>query len=299
MSIVNKNFMILAALAIMFTLMAASVQPASAAASCSQWHTVQHGEYLVQIARLYSTSWRTLAEINDLDNPSRIYPGQKLCVSYTGSSTGTEPVTRPVTQPVSSSIRVYATSVVEDESVTLRGVSLTASSRYAVYMSRYTNSKHAPVYVGSVLTDQNGAFTTTFLLPNELVDVAKIAVKINNGSSSASNWFINATSRDYTGGEGAAAPTFSIVAVEEDDWVKIKTSNLPPNVTFSVRMGNAGTKGIDGILVGTMFDDDGGGVRATFEIPDELLGKARLDIRLANKALGMSYYLTLENTTTR
>ena len=287
--------MILAALAIMFTFVAASVQPASAAASCTQWHTVQRGEYLVQIARLYSTSWRTLAEINDLDDPSRIYPGQKLCVSYTGSNTSTE----PITQASTSGIRVYATSVVEDESVTLRGISLTASSRYAVYMSRYTNRKHAPVYVGSVLTDKNGAFTTTFLIPKELVDVAKIAVRINNGSSSAVNWFINATSRDYTGGEGADTPTFSIVAVEEDDWVKIKTNNLPPNVTFMVRMGKAGTKGIDGILVGTMFDDDGGGVRATFEIPDELVGKAKLDIRLENKALGMSYYMTLDNKTTR
>jgi hypothetical protein len=295
MSTINKSTMILATLAIMFTFIAASVQPASAAASCTQWHTVQRGEYLVQIARLYSTSWRTLAEINDLDDPSRIYPGQKLCVSYTGSSTSTE----PITQPSTNGIRVYATSVVEDESVTLRGISLTAGSRYAVYMSRYTNRKHAPVYVGSVLTDKNGAFTTTFLIPNELVDVAKIAVRINNGSSSAANWFINATSRDYTGGEGAATPTFSIVAVEEDDWIKIKTNNLPPNVTFMVRMGKAGTKGIDGILVGTMFDDDGGGVRATFEIPDELVGKAKLDIRLENKALGMSYYMTLDNKTTR
>lgn len=295
MSTINKSTMILAALAIMFTFVAASVQPASAAASCTQWHTVQRGEYLVQIARLYSTSWRTLAEINDLDDPSRIYPGQKLCVSYTGSNTSTE----PITQPSTSGIRVYATSVVEDESVTLRGISLTASSRYAVYMSRYTNRKHAPVYVGSVLTDKNGAFTTTFLIPKELVDVAKIAVRINNGSSSAVNWFINATSRDYTGGEGAATPTFSIVAVEEDDWVKIKTNNLPPNVTFTVQMGKAGTKGIDGILVGTMFDGDGGGVRATFEIPYELVGKAKLDIRLENKALGMSYYMTLDNKTTR
>ena len=295
MSTIYKSTMILAALAIMFTFVAASVQPASAAASCTQWHTVQRGEYLVQIARLYSTSWRTLAEINDLDDPSRIYPGQKLCVSYTGSNTSTE----PITQASTSGIRVYATSVVEDESVTLRGISLTASSRYAVYMSRHTNRKHAPVYVGSVLTDKNGTFTTTFLIPKELVDVAKIAVRINNGSSSAVNWFINATSRDYTGGEGADTPTFSIVAVEEDDWVKIKTNNLPPNVTFTVRMGKAGTKGIDGILVGTMFDDDGGGVRATFEIPYELVGKAKLDIRLENKALGMFYYMTLDNKTTR
>ncbi len=295
MSTKNKISILLAVLMTVSFLLAAIAQPVSAAASCTQWHTVQRGEYLVQIARVYNTNWRILADTNDLDDPSRIYPGQKLCVSYTGSGGSTE----PTAQPTSSSIRVYALSVEEDEAVTLRGVNLAARSRYSVYMSRYANSRHAPVYVGSILTDKNGAFTTTFLIPNQLVDVAKIAVQINSGGSAAANWFINATSRDYTGGEGSAAPTFSIVDVKEDDWVKIKTSNLPPNVTFSMRIGKTGTKGLDGILLGTISDDDGGEVRATYEIPDELLGKARLDIRIENKALGLSYYMTVENKTTR
>jgi lysozyme len=57
---------------------------------CTKYHTVKRGEYLVQIARLYGVSWRWLADINNLANPSRIYPGQVLCVQ-TGNSSGGPP----------------------------------------------------------------------------------------------------------------------------------------------------------------------------------------------------------------
>lgn len=292
----KKIPLILAALAIMVGLMAASAQPALAAISCSQWHTVQRGEYLVQIARLYNTDWRTLAEINNLDNPSRIFSGQKLCVSLNSKASGTTPAAQPVT---GSGARIYALSVVEDKYVILRGTNLMPGSRYSVSMSRHLNSKFGPVLVGSVFTDKNGAFTATYRIPKELVDVAKIAVRIDSGrGSAAANWFINATAEGYTGGEGTSALSFSIVAVKEDEWVRIKTSNLPPNVTFKVLIGKAGSKGVDGILVGSIVDDDGGGVRVSFEIPTELEGKSKLDIRLDNKTLGMSYFLTFENENT-
>jgi hypothetical protein len=125
-------------------------------------------------------------------------------------------------------------------------------------------------------------------------------VRLDNGRGSATvNWFINATAEDYTGGEGSPVLSFSIVAVEGDEWVKIKTSNLPPNVAFKVLVGKAGTRGIDGVLVGSLANEEGGSVRATFDIPEELQGKSRLDIRMENKALGMSYFVTFDNEDTR
>lgn len=58
----------------------ASAQAATAKLTCTQYHTVQRGEYLTKIARMYGVSWRWLAEVNNLANPSIIYPGQGLCV---------------------------------------------------------------------------------------------------------------------------------------------------------------------------------------------------------------------------
>jgi LysM repeat protein len=80
-----KNlFLSLLALMLVFS-MAAMPASASAAASqtCTQFHTVQRGEYLVKIADQYDTNWRYLAELNNLANPSRIFTGQRLCVAAT------------------------------------------------------------------------------------------------------------------------------------------------------------------------------------------------------------------------
>jgi LysM repeat protein len=294
MNAVRKISIILFSLAIMFGLVAASFVPASAAAdtatTCEQWHTVKRGEYLSMIARMYDTDWRTLAEINDLDNPGRIYPGQKLCVSEDGS--GSKPDESPAP---GTGIRVSASSVEEDRYVTLSGKKLVANSRYSVYLSKFGTYPSGAVYMGSALTDRNGAFTKTFRIPGRLVDIAKIAIHISNGRDATSNWLINATADGNTGGEGAPDFSFSISSVDEDESVRIRTSNLPANVTFTVRMGRSGSKGANGIRVGTLSDDDGGTVRATFDIPEELQGRSRIDIRLENKALGIFYYVNFEN----
>jgi hypothetical protein len=294
MNAVRKISIILFSLAIMFGLVAASFLPASAAAdtasTCKQWHTVKRGEYLSMIARMYDTDWRTLADINDLSNPSRIYPGQKLCVSVDES--GSTPV---VTPAPGSGVRVSALSVEEDQYVTLQGKKLVANSRYSVYLSKFGAYPSGAIFMGSVLTNKYGAFTRTYNIPGKLVDIAKIAINLSNGRDATSNWFINATAEGNTGGEGAPAFSFSISSVEEDEWVKIRTSNLPANVTFDVLMGKSGSKGVNGIKVGTLADDDGGSVRATFDIPSQLQGRSKLDIRLENKSLGISYYLTFKN----
>jgi len=295
MNAVRKLSILIISLAIMFGLVAASFLPASAAvdtaSTCKEYHTVKRGEYLSMIARMYDTDWRTLAEINDLSNPSRIYPGQELCVSVDGSGSGT-----PSGTPASGSgVRVSAVSVEEDQYVTLQAKKLAANSRYSVYLSKYGTYPAGAISMGSVLTDKYGAFTKTYRIPSKLVDIAKIAINLSNGRDATSNWFINATAEGNTGGEGAPAFSFSISSVESDDWVKIRTSNLPANVTFDVLMGKAGSKGVNGIKVGTLADEDGGSVRATFDIPSQLQGRSKLDIRLENKSLGMSLYQTFEN----
>ena len=82
---ITKRFLTISlALIILFSGMGLSIQPVQAA-TCTKYHTVKPGEYLVLIARQYDTSWRTLAEINDLSDPTRIYAGQKLCVAQEGT----------------------------------------------------------------------------------------------------------------------------------------------------------------------------------------------------------------------
>src|SRR3990172_1937525 len=165
MNATRKVLPLLSILLLVFGMLAASYQPgfaaAETAATCKQWHTVQRGEYLSAIARMYRTDWRTLAELNNLKDPNKIYPGQKLCVSTTGSGTVVVPGN-------SGSVRVYAYRVKEDMSVTLRGKNFTTSTRYTIYLSKYGADFSKAILVGHVSTDRSGAFETTLAIPSKL-----------------------------------------------------------------------------------------------------------------------------------
>lgn len=298
MSPLKKVSFLLMVLLVMFGLVAATFQPAAAAATstCKQFHTVERGEYLVMIARMYGTNWRALAEMNNLKHANLIYPGQKLCVS----TSGTLPVVIPQTGSSSGSVRVYALSVKEDQSVTLRGRYLVPDTRYTVYMGKYKAAPSADIRVGTVFTDKSGAFTATFNLPKKLVDISQVAVSLYNGRGDvAGNWFINATLEGNTGGALMPTFSFSIVSVDKNDTVRIKTKNLPANTTFDVLMGKASSQGKNGYLAGTLRSSKGGEIKATFDIPSELEDRSKIDIRLENKKLNMVYYLTFENKDTK
>ena len=297
MNILKKLSPILIVVLMLFGMMAATTPSAAAAESvpgCKQWHTVQSGEYLTKIANLYNTTWLALVEINDLEDPNLIFVGQILCVSVANATTPTTPAKDLPNS--TSSIRVYATSVKEDQTVTLQGKFLATSTSYTIYMSNFKANQPVNYWVGSVTTDKSGAFKVTYNLPKKMYDVTKIKVTIVNGTNdTASNWFYNITSDGNVGGVGNPTVSFTIVTVKENESVKIQTSNLPANVKFKVYMDKNGTKAEEGILVGTLSDSKGGTVTATFEIPEELWDRSKIDIRIESNTLEMSAYKTFEN----
>ena len=149
--------------------------------------------------------------------------------------------------------KVYAKEVEEDKTVTIAGTGLRANTRYDVFLSKFGKYPANAVKAGWVKTDGNGAFTKTFKIPGKLVDIAKISINIvNSKGDTITNWFINASATSNTGGEGSPTFTFKVTDFKKNDWVKIKTSNLPANVTFDVRMGKAGSEGINGTRVGEL-----------------------------------------------
>ncbi|MDX1687158.1 MAG: hypothetical protein R3248_04170 [Candidatus Promineifilaceae bacterium] len=91
-------------------------------------------------------------------------------------------------------------------------------------------------------------------------------------------------------------PTISIVSVEADESVTIRTANYPPNRTFTVTMGAMGTRGINGIVVAQTDSGDGGTFEATYNIPDELKGSYQIAIRLQSPGGYYSYNWFYNNT---
>ncbi|HSL31184.1 MAG TPA: SH3 domain-containing protein [Anaerolineales bacterium] len=84
-------------------------------------------------------------------------------------------------------------------------------------------------------------------------------------------------------------PSFTVLAVEEDEFVTIQTLNFPANTKFQVRMGKAGTQGIDGVLVEIINSRNGGSFTATFEIPSRLYGEKQISLRLESQDGYYSY----------
>ena len=279
-------------------LMAMTVLPVAAGAEdikdCRQWHTVQPGEYLTMIAKMYGTDWRTLVEINHLEDPNLIFAGQKLCVALIGSAT--TPSTTDTLPNTGYGIRVFASSVKEDQTVTLQGAYLVADTSYTVYLSNMKANQPTNFYVGTISADANGTFKVTYAIPKKLYDVVKIRVIINNGKGdTASNWFYNMTAEGNTGGTGAPALGFTIVSVTEDKTVKIQAYNLMANVTYQVVIGKAGTMGENGVKVGEITSTKGGTVTQTFEIPSSLRDRSKLDICVENTRLEIVAFKTFEN----
>ena len=84
-------------------------------------------------------------------------------------------------------------------------------------------------------------------------------------------------------------PTFSVVGVVIDTSVTITTYNFPANDNFDVLMGAMGSRGVNGIKVGTMTTGTGGSFSRTFSIPAPLHGRYQIAIRLQSNT-GSGYY---------
>lgn len=85
-------------------------------------------------------------------------------------------------------------------------------------------------------------------------------------------------------------PTFTVQGVTEGEKVTVKTNNFPANKEFVARMGLLGTKGIDGIIVGSVDSGDGGSLVFAFEIPEELETEDAIAIRLDSTTGGYYSY---------
>src|SRR4030042_530795 len=92
-------------------------------------------------------------------------------------------------------------------------------------------------------------------------------------------------------------PTFSVVSVEQDKTVTIKTHNFPAGETFTVTMGAFGTLGIGGVVVQKTDSGSGGTFTVSYSIPASLAGLYRIAIRLQSSSSGYYAYNWFYNNT--
>ena len=199
-----------------------------------------------------------------------------------GDHAGGTPAEEPELTPSISII-----SVKEDTHVTVKGIDFPADESFEVLMGEEDTKGLAGVVVDSITAGEDTSFQETFDIPESLKGEEKIAIRFESEDSELATYAVfknetgacgGGTNGDEDGYKGI--PTITILSVEEDKEVTVKTHNFPKDKTFEVLMGYMGTKGIDGIEVTTFDSGEGGEFTKTFEIPEKLKGEYRIAIRL-------------------
>ncbi len=200
-------------------------------------------------------------------------------------------------------------SVVADTSVTIKTNNFPAGKTFVVRMGAFGTKGIGGVEVGTTESGSGGSFEKTYNIPASLKGAARIAIRMDSttGGYFSYNWFYNSAqavtstpAKTTTAGTTttpvktpipgySGIPTFSIKTVVKDSSVTIIAKNFPPNQTFTVRMGEYGTKAVGGTTVGTKESGAGGSFEATYTIPDGLKGDAKIAIRMDSPAGFFAY----------
>ena len=190
-------------------------------------------------------------------------------------------------------------AVVEGETVTITTQNFPANDTFDVLMGKMWTRGINGIKLGTQASGAGGSFTATYDIPDALNDEGRISIRLQSPTSGyySYNWFWNNTTSGSPPPAGTqippvpfVIPTFSIESVVKNTSVTIETKNFPANDSFTVRMGYIGTKGINGIVVGTQDSGAGGTFSATYNVPDALKGQYMIAIRLESPTSGYYAY---------
>ncbi len=206
-------------------------------------------------------------------------------------------------------------SVNPDVSVTISGINFPAAQTFTVRMGPFGSLGVGGTVVGTKEPSSSTSFTATYNIPSTLVGASKIAIRFDSPQGYyAYDWFVNnetaltATptagptktpgptntpgpsptpkpTSSYTG----PIPTTTITGVQQGVSVTLVTKDFPAGQTFTVRIGEYGTLGIGGTVVGTLNSGTGGAITQTFSIPTALSSREKLSIRLDSNLGFYSY----------
>lgn len=197
-------------------------------------------------------------------------------------------------------------SVVKGEKVTIKTSNFPKNQVFTVRMGEYGTLGVNGIAVATTDSGAGGTFEATYAIPDALETREKIAIRLESPAGYyAYDWFNNVSGAAPTSAATSVKtstptvtgtpkpvytyPTFSITAVVKDSTVTVKTSNLPKNQTFTVRMGAYGTLAVGGTVVGTTESGEGGTQTYTYTVPDGLKGSQRIAIRMDSSSGPYAY----------
>lgn len=194
--------------------------------------------------------------------------------------------------------------VTADNMVVIETQNYPAEQTFTVTMGKMGTRGVGGLEVGTLESGEGGTITADFAIPEELYGDKQIAIRLESMAGYYSfNWFYNNNSVNGSGVPGTGSdgyvgiPTFTIMSVVSDVSVMLVTDNFPADQDFVVTMGAMGSRGIDGIEVGTTNSGEGGALNLAFDIPEALQGSRQIAIRLESASGFYAYNWFYNNTT--
>ena len=135
------------------------------------------------------------------DSPQGFFAYNWFWNNTTSSGESTSPTSTPVpgatatpVPPAYTGIPTFSiTSVVKDDSVTITTNNFPADQTFTVRMGPYGTAAVGGIGVGSTSSGSGGSFTATYSIPDALKGSTRIAIRMENSSYFAYNWFWNNT----------------------------------------------------------------------------------------------------------
>jgi hypothetical protein len=181
-------------------------------------------------------------------------------------------------------------SVVSNTSVTFYGYNFPTNQNFTVTIGPYGTYGVGGAVVGTNNSGSTGIFTATYPIPPQYSGSTQLSIRWQGSVYYAYDWFNNATSGSTTSATPTPSatttsyyyggiPSTSYVSDVKDTSVTFTGANFPPNQSFTVTIAPFGTLGTGGVAVGTTQTDNNGAFTATYTIPSQYVGSAKLSIR--------------------
>ncbi len=207
------------------------------------------------------------------------------------------PFPYPHPHPSGVTPTISIVSVVQDSTVTFQTFNFPPNRTFNVLMGPMGNMGVNGTLAGSFYSGSGGSMMETMPIPANLRGSHQIAIRTESTSGGyySFDWFYNSSNNPYPPYPPYGNFSFSVLSVMRDTSVTIQTNNLPPNQTYTVRMGPAGTQAVNGTFVDTITSSTGGTLVLTFYIPANLRGSYQIDLRIESTYSGSSAYGTFYN----
>lgn len=189
-------------------------------------------------------------------------------------------------------------SVLSDSAVTVQAGNLPADTDFTVRMGESGTQGLGGSVAAGFNSGAGGMVVHTFDIPASLIGLPVIDIRIDAlGGYYASTSFNNPPGSSAAPvGVGGASSLF-VNSVIGNSMLTFIANNLPANTVFTVRIGAAGSQGNGGNVVANFETVDGGTFNHLVEIPTNLYGSEKLDLRI-EAAGGYAIYTTFNNMTT-